>query len=40
MTLGGDALLLQAHGFFDGDFVERVHAHLDVGDVNAGAVRS
>ena len=36
--LGDDALLLQAHGLLDGDLVERVHAHLDVGDVDAGAV--
>jgi hypothetical protein len=28
---GGDAGFLQANGFFDGDFVEGVHAHLDVG---------
>jgi hypothetical protein len=37
---GGDALFLQAHGLFDGDFVKRVHAHLDVGDVHPAAVRS
>jgi hypothetical protein len=36
--LGDHALFLQAHGLFDGDFVERVHAHLDVGDVHTGAV--
>jgi hypothetical protein len=33
--LGDDALLLQPHGLFDGDLVERVHAHLDVGNVDA-----
>jgi hypothetical protein len=39
MTLGGHALFLQAHRLFDGDLVEGVHAHLDVGDfVDAGAV--
>jgi hypothetical protein len=37
--LGGDALFLQAHGLFDGDLVERVHAHLHVGDVHTGLVR-
>jgi hypothetical protein len=35
---GGHALFLQAHGFFDGDFVEGVHAHLDVGEIDARAV--
>jgi len=37
--LRGDALFLQAHGLFDGDLVERVHAHLDVGDIHTAAVR-
>jgi hypothetical protein len=27
------------NGFLDGDLVERVHAHLDVGEVDARAVR-
>ena len=36
--LGRDALFLQAHGFLDGDLVERIHRHLDVGRVDAGAV--
>ena len=36
--LGGHALFLQPHGLFDGDLVEGVHAHLDVGDVDARAV--
>jgi hypothetical protein len=35
---GDHALLLQAHGLFDGDFVEGVHRHLDVGDIHARAV--
>jgi hypothetical protein len=34
-----DALFLQAHRFFHGDFVKRVHAHLDVGNVHPAAVR-
>ena len=37
--LGRDALLLEPHGFLDGDFVERIHRHLDVGGVDAAAVR-
>jgi hypothetical protein len=36
--LGRDALFLQPDGFFDRDLVERVHAHLDVGEVNAAAI--
>ena len=32
------AFFLQANGFFDRDFVEGVHAHLDVGEVDARAV--
>jgi hypothetical protein len=35
---GDHALFLQAHRLFDGDLVERVHAHLHVGDVHPGAV--
>jgi hypothetical protein len=37
--LGDDAGFLQAHGLFHGDFVERVHAHLHVGQVDARAIR-
>jgi hypothetical protein len=37
--LGRRALFLQTNGFLDGDFVERVHAHLDVGQVHARAIR-
>ena len=36
---GHDTLFLQAHGLLDGDFVEGVHAHLDVGDVHTRVVR-
>jgi hypothetical protein len=36
--LGGRALLLQAHRLFDGDLVEGVHAHLHIGNADAGAV--
>jgi hypothetical protein len=36
--LGQHALLLQPRGLFDGDLVEGVHAHLDVGQVHARAV--
>ena len=36
--LGDHTLFLQAHGFFDGNLVKGVHAHLDVGDVHACAV--
>ena len=36
--LGGDALLLQPHRLLDRDLVERIHRHLDVGRVDAGAV--
>ncbi|MNR28315.1 hypothetical protein D3C85_1456310 [compost metagenome] len=35
---GDHALFLEAHGLFDGDFVKRVHAHLDVGDIDARTV--
>ena len=31
--------LLHAHGLFDGDLVERIHAHLDVGQIDTGLVR-
>ena len=34
----GHAFFLEAHRLFDGDFVKRVHAHLDVGDIDAAAV--
>ena len=36
--LGRDALFLEAHRFLDRDLVERVHAHLDVGEVDPRAV--
>jgi hypothetical protein len=36
--LGRLALLLQADRLLDGDLVERVHRHLDVGEVDARAV--
>ncbi|KAG1248821.1 hypothetical protein G6F65_019411 [Rhizopus arrhizus] len=36
--VGRRALLLQAHGRFDGDFIERVHRHFDVTDVHAALV--
>ena len=36
--LGRRALLLQPHRLFDGDLVERVHRHLDVGEVDARSV--
>ena len=35
---GRDAGFLEPDGFFHGDFVEGVHAHLDVGEIDAGAV--
>lgn len=34
-----NTLLFQAYGFFQGDFAERVHLHLDVSEVDAGVVR-
>ena len=34
--LGRLARLLEAHRFLDGDLVERVHRHLDVGELDAG----
>ena len=37
--LGGDALVAQAQGFFQGDFVERVGRQLDAVGDHAGAVR-
>jgi hypothetical protein len=37
--LGRGALFLEADGFFHRDLVERVHAHLDVGEVDARPVR-
>ena len=36
--LGGLAGFLQAERFFDRDFVERIHRHLDVGEFDARAV--
>src|SRR5439155_2237778 len=36
--LGGLAGFLQAQGFLDRDFVERVHRHLDVGEFNARSI--
>ena len=36
--LGHHALFLQADRFLDGNLVEGVHAHLDVGKIDAGAV--
>ena len=33
------ALLLQPHRLFDGDLVEGVHRHLDVGELDARSVR-
>ena len=36
--LGGHALLLHADRFLDGDLVEGIHRHLDVGGVDAAAV--
>src|SRR5690554_2703244 len=35
----GNALLFQTNRFFHSDFAERVHCHLDVGEVNTGVVR-
>jgi hypothetical protein len=35
----GFALFLQAHRFFHGDFVKRVHGHFDIGQVHAALVR-
>ena len=37
--LGGHARFLQAHRLLDGDLVEGVHGHLDVGELHAGAIR-
>jgi len=36
--LGCLAGLFQAQGFLDGDFIERIHRHLDIGEFNAGSV--
>ena len=36
--LGGMAGFLHAQSFFDGDFVEGIHRHLDVGEVDAATV--
>ena len=35
---GGLARFFQAHGFFNGNFVKGVHAHLDVGNVHTRAI--
>src|SRR6185436_15886326 len=35
--LGGGALLLQPHRFFDRDLVERIHGHLDVRGLDPAA---
>ena len=32
------AFFAHPRGLFDGDFVKRVHAHFDVGDINTGAI--
>ena len=37
--LADDPGLAQAHRLLDGDLVERVHRHLDVGGLDAGLVR-
>jgi hypothetical protein len=37
--LGDDAFFFQAHSFFNSNFVKRVHAHFDVGDIHTGVVR-
>ena len=34
-----DARFLQADGFFDRDFAERVYGHFDVGEIDSGLVR-
>ncbi len=34
-----NTFFFQAYGFFHCDFAERVHRHLDVGEVDAGMVR-
>ncbi len=36
--LGHHAFFLEAGGLLDGDLVKRIHAHLDVGDIDAGAI--
>ena len=35
----GKALLFQTNGFFNSNFIKGVHAHFDVGDIDACAVR-
>ena len=37
--LADEPLLAQPQGFLDGDLVERVHRHLDVGEFDPGLVR-
>jgi len=36
---GRDAFFLQTHGLLDGDLVEWIHRHLDVGNVDPASVR-
>jgi hypothetical protein len=36
--LGRHTRFLQPDRLFDGDFVERIHRHLDVGDVDAALI--
>src|SRR5262249_46201361 len=35
----GDSFFLEPHRFLDGDFIERVHAHFNIGQLDAGTVR-
>lgn len=37
-AISGNTFLFQAYGFFLCDFAERVHRHLDAGEVDAGIV--
>ena len=39
MTSLDQPLLAQPQGFLDGDLVERVHRHFDVGELDPGLVR-
>ena len=39
MTSVGVPSFLDADRLFDGDFIEGIHGHLDIGDVHAAAVR-
>jgi hypothetical protein len=38
--LRGDTGLLEAHGLFDGDLIEGIHRHLDVGQIDIAGVRT